>query len=270
MSAGAVAEARRSAEACLFVAVWIGAGFALRLRPDAYLLLGVPLTVVFQLLVARRPLRAAWLRQGAELRLDGRWLALAAALAFYPAWWAVHAFRLGLFAAALWGVAAMVGGGAAAFAIRNRRPETGREAVRCLGTAGAIGAGFMILAALSGVSIAHHLFSGPVHGLRSLILYFPACFVLEEVTFRGVLDAHVAPQGEGTWRSAALVSALWGIWHLPVLPSGTRLLPAVAALLMVHVSIGVYLSFGWRRSGNLAVPALAHAAIDAIRNALLI
>ena len=109
-------------------------------------------------------------------------------------------------------------------------------------------------------------------GLRSFALYFPVCFVLEEVTFRGVLDTHVAQRDPGRWRSALFVSALWGAWHLPIVHVAHVAAPrlvALPALLVVHVTIGVPLSFAWRRSGNLAVPALAHAAIDAVRNAFI-
>jgi membrane protease YdiL (CAAX protease family) len=42
-----------------------------------------------------------------------------------------------------------------------------------------------------------------------------------------------------------------------------------AQLLIVHCAIGVPLSLGWRRTGRLVAPALAHALIDAVRNALL-
>jgi membrane protease YdiL (CAAX protease family) len=37
-----------------------------------------------------------------------------------------------------------------------------------------------------------------------------------------------------------------------------------------HCLVGVPLSFAWRRSGNLAGPALAHAGLDAVRNALML
>jgi membrane protease YdiL (CAAX protease family) len=39
-------------------------------------------------------------------------------------------------------------------------------------------------------------------------------------------------------------------------------------LVVVHSAIGVSLSFAWRRSGNLALPAAAHALIDGVRNGL--
>ena len=101
-------------------------------------------------------------------------------------------------------------------------------------------------------------------------LYFPATFLSEEVAFRGALDSHVHHDGErGDWRSAVLVSALWGLWHLPV--SHSLPLPLqVVELVGVHVVLGVPLSLAWRRSRNLAGPALAHAVNDAVRNAFML
>ena len=48
---------RRTVEAVAFVGVWMMAGYLLHLSSDAYLLLGIPLTIGFQVLVRRRPLR---------------------------------------------------------------------------------------------------------------------------------------------------------------------------------------------------------------------
>ena len=38
----------------------------------------------------------------------------------------------------------------------------------------------------------------------------------------------------------------------------------------VHIALGVGLSFAWRRTRNLGGPALAHAGIDAVRNATML
>ena len=35
-----------------------------------------------------------------------------------------------------------------------------------------------------------------------------------------------------------------------------------------HLILGLLLTFPWRRSGNLAVPGITHALIDAIRDGL--
>jgi membrane protease YdiL (CAAX protease family) len=100
-------------------------------------------------------------------------------------------------------------------------------------------------------------------------IYFPATFALEEVAFRGALDAHVHHEGDSRpWSSAILVSALWGLWHLPI-STGLPLPVLLVTLPAAHIVLGVPLSFAWRRTRNLTGPAFAHAAIDAVRNALL-
>jgi membrane protease YdiL (CAAX protease family) len=103
------------------------------------------------------------------------------------------------------------------------------------------------------------------------LLYFPATFLLEEVTFRGAIYSHVSSPGEGgQWQSAIFVSTLWGLWHLPVSGGMLPFPLLVPELVVVHVLLGVPLSFAWRRTRNLAGPALAHSAIDAVRNAMML
>ena len=60
-----------------------------------------------------------------------------------------------------------------------------------------------------------------------------------------------------------------GLWHLSV-ASGLPLPVRVVELVTVHVALGVPLSFAWRRSRNLAGPALAHPVNDAVRNAAML
>jgi len=55
-------QLRRVVEIVLFVALWIGIGLRFQLDADAYLLLGIPLTVFFQLAIRRKPIRALWVR----------------------------------------------------------------------------------------------------------------------------------------------------------------------------------------------------------------
>src|SRR5207237_8420680 len=115
------------------------------------------------------------------------------------------------------------------------------EMVRCLAIAGPIGIGWVLLSVAAqrsaGVQPAH---ASILVGLRSFAVYFPICFVLEEVTFRGVLDTHVAQRDPGRWRSALFVSALWGAWHLPIVHVaqvahvGAARVAALPALPAVH------------------------------------
>lgn len=72
------------------------------------------------------------------------------------------------------------------------------------------------------------------------------------------------------WPSALLVSALWGLWHLPIAAAGQSLPVTIARVLAVYCLMGVPMSLAWRRTGNLTVPVIGHALIDAFRNALMI
>jgi membrane protease YdiL (CAAX protease family) len=105
-------------------------------------------------------------------------------------------------------------------------------------------------------------------GVDAFLIYLPLALVEEEVAFRGALDAHVHHPGEayGVW-SAVFVSALWGLWHYPIEGSGNPL-ATVGQLLLLHIPLGVILSLGWRKSGNLLVPGITHAFMDAVRNAI--
>lgn len=266
----AVPPRRRIVEATAFVAVWMAAGYLLGTSSNAYLLLGIPLTVAFQLLVRRRPLRELFAPAGRGFVWDGKALATAATLAVVPAAYAVAAAGRHDWIAAAWYLAAVVGAFCAAFALRT---GTVLGAVRAAALPIAIGATGMALV----YSVMHLVADVPLSAsavveavVTYTALYFPATFLLEEVSFRGALDAHVhqddRPHG---WRSAVLVSSLWGLWHLPVshgLPLGWQVLELVG----VHVLLGVPLSFAWRRTRNLAGPALAHAVIDAVRNAFMV
>src|SRR5438132_4577502 len=66
------------------VAFWMACGWLLRLEINAYVILGVPLTLLFQWAVRRRPLRALWVRDAPPFRLGWKGVVLAAALAIVP------------------------------------------------------------------------------------------------------------------------------------------------------------------------------------------
>ncbi|HEV2097139.1 MAG TPA: hypothetical protein VGQ82_11635, partial [Chthoniobacterales bacterium] len=75
---------RKYLEVLLFVALWMALGWAFHLVANAYLLLGVPLLVFFQLGLRRQPLRKLWVRDAASLRLDWIGLPLAVLLMIVP------------------------------------------------------------------------------------------------------------------------------------------------------------------------------------------
>lgn len=262
-------QRRRAVEAITFVAVWMAAGYLLPISSDGYLLLGVPLTVAFQLLVRRRPLRELFAPPTRTFAWDGKALATAGALALLPAVYAVGAVQSRDWVLAGWYLAAVAGAVCAAFALRA---GTLLGALRSAAVPIALGATGMAL-----VYSAIHLIEGvplsaaaAVAVVKYTALYFPATFLLEEVSFRGAVDAHVHHDQAGRgWRSAVFVSVLWGLWHLPV-SHGLPVPLLVLELVVVHVLLGVPLSFAWRRTRNLAGPALAHAVIDAVRNAFML
>jgi hypothetical protein len=109
---------RRVIEAVGFVALWVAAGYVLGLSSNAYLLLGIPLTAAFQLLVRRRPLRELFAAGTSRFRLTAKGAALAVVLAATPAYYAVRAVGEGDWATIGWYGAAMGGAVAAAFSLR--------------------------------------------------------------------------------------------------------------------------------------------------------
>ncbi len=261
---------RRAIEAVAFVATWVTAGYLLGLSSNGYLLLGIPLTAAFQLGVRRRPLRELFASGTTRFALDRRGAAMATVLAITPGYYAAQAFTAGDWTTFGWYLAAMAGAVAASFSLRA---SSILATVRSAALPVAIGATGM--AAVYG--IVHVATGTPLPAMAALAalakytaLYYPATFLLEEVAFRGAIDAHVHHDGDTRrWQSAVFVSALWGLWHLPV-SSGFPLPLMVVELVVVHVAIGVGLSFAWRRTRNLGGPALAHAVIDAVRNATML
>jgi hypothetical protein len=301
---------RRALEAAAFVALWMALGWLIRpafkVRPEAplespfalaYLMLGIPLTALFQVVIRRQPLRAMWVRDAPPPRL-GRWgWLIAAGLMAIPALGTLAELGEGKWASAAFAAGALLGAIGAAYAIRQLRRPALRLMALCLAVVAAIDVA--VSALLHRVFPELPPFLAPTPGRMLLVLvatanYLPTCFVYEEVTFRGTLDAHLHPPSKGRstgspaaphdpeldartrhpgggrgWASALYVSALWGLWHLPVAYPGPDSLPElVGGFLLVHVAVGVPLSFFWRRTGNLTVPALAHGFIDALRDAL--
>src|SRR5262249_50904875 len=152
--------------------------------------------------------------------------------------------------AELWLMCCLAGAPLAAFAVREQRLEALRKAVPAFAAALALGCAIVAYAAMeSGGSAAI-----PAFRIRFLLtqfmFYFPVCFVLEEVAFRGAIDAHVAQPdevGPRSWISAAFVSVLWGAWHLPIAAGNEPSAQAALTLIAVHTLVGVPLSFCWRK-----------------------
>jgi hypothetical protein len=266
-----VSRSRRMVEAAAAVAVWISIGVAFHLSADGYLLLGIPLTAAFQWGVRRQPLRALWVRDAPAFRMGmGGW-GLAGALAVYPGYQLVVSLLARAYGVrTAWLVVAVAGALPAAYALRNFRRATWNALWLCLASAGVIGVLLMVMSAFTS-GIGHQALGGRLReAVGSLLLYVPVTFALEEVSFRGAFDSHVYHSGEpNTYATAFFVSALWGLWHIPIVIGQRPLGLLIVGLVGVHCAVGVPLSLMWRRSGNLFVTGFTHAVVDAVRNGLL-
>lgn len=272
---------RRWVEAIAFVGIWLAAGELLHMSVNVYLLFGIPLTVAFQLLVRKKPIKDLWVRGGPAitLRVVGLRVAVVAlVLAVFPVYQLIMSVAKSEGPGfVIYYLAAIVGAGAAAYALSRFTRATLRYLLLCLATAGLIGA--LITGGLLGVflsatgvaPVSEHLKPNFLDGIASVLLYIPVLFVMEEVAFRGAIDSHVYHPGEeGAGRrsavygvlSAVAVSMLWGVWHYPIVPDAS-----ILGLLIPQVAMGTFLSLFWRRSGNLMVPGFSHAVTDSIRNA---
>jgi membrane protease YdiL (CAAX protease family) len=166
----------------------------------------------------------------------------------------------------LWLGCALVGAGAAGYAAAHLGRAERRAATGPAMVAVAIGCAIMMMAWLQQGQPSPRVWVG----VTSVLRYAAVCFVLEEVTFRGALDGYAHAAGaRGGWAMAVYISALWGLWHLPIIPRAQWGVAPVVAIMVVHTAVGVPLTFAWRRAGNLLPAALAHAVVDGVRNALM-
>jgi membrane protease YdiL (CAAX protease family) len=270
-------RSRRVAEGVAFVTVWVAIGFIFDLgeslsRQSLYLVIGIPLAIVFQLFVRRRPLRELWVRNGPRLERRVVFVPVVVVLLVVPVYLLVRDVNDGA-GFVLYDLALFVGAVGVGYAAKQFVDATWRDLAQCLLTAGLIGT-LSALDIYANVTTAHP-FASPFDApaLRdffvSLGTYVPAVFVVEEVWFRGALDSHIHHPGESHGvLTAAFVSLLWSWWHLPIAVN-QGVIKSLLTLPIVMVPIGIFLSIYWRRSGNLAVPGFTHAFSDAVRNILI-
>jgi membrane protease YdiL (CAAX protease family) len=168
---------------------------------------------------------------------------------------------------AVWLAAAVMGAWTAAYAIRSFTRETFLQLWICLATAGLAGCAIMTALAFLNGTTNQPLGSRVLTGLSTLALYIPVQFFVEEVWFRGILDSHLHRPGENRGVLSAIYgSALWGVWHYPI--SDSKDLVNLLITIGISVAVGTLLARAWRRSGNLLVPVIAHALIDAFGSAI--
>jgi membrane protease YdiL (CAAX protease family) len=242
-------------------------GWFLNLDAYAYLLLGIPLCLLFQLFVSRTPLSSAWVRDTTAIRLDLPGIGLALALAIVPLWYLIQEWPGGNWCLRLYFILSLFGAAGVAFAVRKSTAATVRSLLLCLATAGTLGCALVLVVALTRNRSLAPTFALARFAIEQFLVLLPVQFVMEEVAFRGVLDTHVHHQQDSRPLTSALfLSAMWGWWHLPI-TAPAAMSAGLIAFPITHALIGVPLSMCWRRSGNLIVPATVHALINAFRNA---
>jgi hypothetical protein len=194
----------RCIQAVVFVGIWMVIGWLFHLDGDSYLVVGVPLVVVFQLLVRKKPLVTLWIRDAERFRLSVWGIGLGLGLAILPTVRLIQTFRLASWSShmpeILWYVCCIVGAFGAAFGFCRFTKQTWKELGFCMLTAGVIGSGTMLLGTFTRWAVWHKpiVLNGAmaITGIGSFLLYVPVCFVLEEVVFRGAIDSHVFQPGD--------------------------------------------------------------------------
>jgi membrane protease YdiL (CAAX protease family) len=260
----------RAVVATLVIGGYMALGFVFGLGAEAYLLLGIPITIGFQVLVVRRPLRSLWRLDAPRMTFTPRSIVAIVILAIAPAVVAVGGARDGDLALVGWGLAGMVGAVGAVYALRAMDRDAVRATIRTILITGAVLVGIMVAYRLATGGFNGNLAAAATTTVVSLLTYLPVVFVMEEVLFRGLIDTYLHGSTPGPDRASALYgSALWGIWHLPVAFIALGVL-TIPYLIVVHTIIGYFFVTSWRQTGNLAAPGIAHAVIDALRNAVAV
>src|SRR5207344_3041351 len=123
---------------------YMALGLAFRLSAEGYLLLGIPITIAFQALVVRRPLRALWLRDMPPLTLKLRSIVAVVVVAIAPAAIVIRGVRDGNPVLAAYGLAAIVGAIGVVYAMRAMDRDAVRSTVRTTLITGTILVGMMV------------------------------------------------------------------------------------------------------------------------------
>jgi membrane protease YdiL (CAAX protease family) len=220
-------------------------------------------------LIARRPIRALWLIDAPPVKLE-RWVAvLFVVLGVVPVWLIARGLDRQQWPIVAYGLVAIIGAFGAAYALRAWSAPTFKALRGSMLWAGSIGIALLVLTAVARGGLTRLPEPVPQGSLIefgvSFVQYVAVSFAMEEVFFRGALDSYLNA-GEDDQVSAVFIAALWGLWHLPF-TFATAGFAAIPGLLGVHIAVGVPLALWFRKGRNLAVPAITHSFINAVRNA---
>ncbi len=254
----------RYIQVILFVTIYIVIGFVFNLKPQSYLLVGIPLTITFQLFIIRQPLHKLWLRDGEKFHLSKLGWSITLCFIAFPIYKTIELAtqdKLTLVNFVYYS-ATIFGSFGVGYCYSNFTKNTVKDFLLCIGIIALLRISWYFFPFIFG----NYKFNPDyIQGIMSLLTYIPVAFAVEEVVFRGMLDTYVhqSKKTNGLW-SAIFISCLWSIWHLPL--SIDQGLGWIVVLALRACFWGVFLSIFWRRTGNLAVPAFSHAFVDAIRD----
>jgi hypothetical protein len=115
---------RRFFEGGAAVTVWMTIGMVFHASPNAYLLVGIPVTIVFQRYVRRAPFRAMWVKDSPPFRVGMVGTAVAIGLMIAPLSDLVILIRSRAgWILETWYLVAILGAWPAAYALRYFRPK---------------------------------------------------------------------------------------------------------------------------------------------------
>jgi membrane protease YdiL (CAAX protease family) len=257
----------RYLQTILLMVVYISLGFLLKLEAVSYLLLGIPLTLIFQLLIVRQPLHKLWLRDNKKFHLSKLGWTISLFIIAFPIYKTIELatndkltlLNLGYYSAAI------LGSFGVGYCYSSFTKKTVKDFLLCFGIILVLRISLYFFPFIFGQN---ELKPDYLRGIQSLLTYIPIAFVVEEVFFRGMLDTYINQSKEtNSFLSALFISCIWGLWHLPLSPNFEN--PILVVLLSMTISLwGIVLSIFWRRTGNLAVSGFPHAFADAIRDSV--
>lgn len=258
----------------IFIIIYISLGFLLKLDGNQYLLIGIPLSLIFQVFVRKKSIKSAWLRTDEKFDFNYKSILYIILFCIYPCYQIFKMCTNGpyIITRILYNLCIILGSFGFSYAVSNLTKKTAKETLLCLLTSGILG----VLISFGGAFVKSYLNSTVINFnfesfFTSILTYVPIVFVLEEVIFRGILDEHISENDkEINYWSILYICFLWGWWHLPISnKSFEEIVGASVIFPIIHTIVGFFMSVYWRKSGNLIVPGFTHAFIDAIRNALL-
>jgi hypothetical protein len=227
--------------ATLVIGGYMALGFAFRLGAEAYLLLGIPITIGFQILVVRGPVRSLWLRDAPSMTFTRRSMVAIVVLAVAPAIVTAGGIRDGDLAVFGWGLAAMVGAVGAVYALRAMDRDAVRTTIRTTLITGAV---------LVGIMVAYRLATGAFSGNLAAAM---ATAVISVATYLPVGGRHQETLPNGLRAFSAIAAAILVGGALVILArAGAIGWPDGAAGLLIPLSWAIAAFLVLNTLGNLA------------------